>query len=866
MSAPPRESAVWKTPLYEQFWRLKDAAPGCLLFFRLGDFYELFGEDALIAAPLLEVQLTSRDKGAAEPIPMCGVPAHAIESYAEKLLSRGRKVALSEQLTNPAESKSKLVERGLVRILTPGLPVDFGRLAAREPHWFVVVGRADAKNHLTVLAFDFLAGALFEGTIGSNDELTDLLDRLHAKEILLPTDWCDRAAFATQWPVFAEGSRWRAAVTPWTGDDANENLRKYLLYTQRCDPTKLTSLLPDPRDLGELMGRGSPERARVPGNVFEHWAVFPELFDLLDAAGSAVGSRRLRSILASPLRSADRLRRRQAAFALMKSRAPEVLEASRDVYDFERLLGRFRVGVAAPRELVRFVLSFRAAQRALSLAPVDEPAWRTLVGDEGLADASLVRARLAPLESRLEAAINVEVDATRQTELVELIRAGFDAEFDRLRDLQLNGESWLAQFEESLRASTNIPSLKVRYNRVFGHYIEVTKANLDKVPATFERKQTTVGGERFTNSELRAKEAEILTAGARAEAKAREILESLQKNILASESDLRAFVDHFAWADAIAGASRGIFKQTRWGTWATPALLDGPFRFWLKEARHPIIESLAGNFVPNSLGLGRDREARILVLTGPNMAGKSTLMRQTGLCLLLAQCGFDVPAESLELAPASGFYSRMGATDRILAGESTFMVEMRETAQLLRAADKDSLILLDEIGRGTSTQDGLSIAQAVLEHLHDTTGALCLFATHYHELSRVALGLPKAANGSMALREWKGELVFLRTLEMKPAESSHGIFVAKMAGLPKDLVTRAQKLFNDHDLPQLDLGLFGAANAEPSTDAAPVKQLIVEVTKPSIVEDELAQLDLNDLSPKAAWEKLEALQQKLQPN
>jgi DNA mismatch repair protein MutS len=879
---PPRTDAIWKTPLFEQYWRVRDGVPGCLLFFRMGDFYELFGEDAVVAAPILEVQLTARSKDAPVPVPMCGVPAHAVDSYAEKLLARGLKIALCEQLQDPAEAKAagaKLVERGVIRILTPGLPVDPSRLELKEPHWFVSLAPEAGGRAFELRVLDFLGGQLFQGKVASSEELEDLFLRLQPREILVPASLARDAARLKRWPVLADGSPWHGRFSPWSGEDAGRNLEDYLLYTQRCSKERLRELLPEPRDLAAVSGRGAAGLARMPSSVLEQWAVFPNLFELLDSCGSAVGSRRLRQLLASPLTGADRIRLRQKAFALLSEPSGEdFLKAAGEVYDFERLLGRFRIGAAAPKELLRFVVSTEAVAQAFRAAPVQDATIRAWMEAEGLSPWKDVDQRLKPLRERLISALETNVDAAQAGELAALIRKGYDPNFDLLRDGFSAAEKWLADFEERLRAETQIPSLKIRSNRVFGYYIEVTKTHLSKVPASFERKQTTVGGERFTCRELRERESEILQAGVRAEARAREILESVQSDILKHERDFRLWIEHFSWLDAFTGCVRSVRKQGRFGPWRAPAILDGRFRFRISEARHPVIEALSGAFVPNSVELGFDAEGgqkRLLLLTGPNMAGKSTLMRQTGLCLLLAQCGLPVPASAMECAPASGFYSRMGASDRILAGESTFMVEMKETAALLREADADSFVLVDEIGRGTSTQDGLAIARAVLEHVHDKLRSLTIFATHYHELSAVAAGLPAAVNGSMGIREWEGELVFLRTLVFEPAESSYGIYVARMAGLPESVVEQAGRLFADavtaetaesaavrrKKLSKASAGQVGLFDfAPPKADPSPAPEL-----KPEEIEAlvRLRALDPNELSPKAAWLVLEELASRL---
>jgi DNA mismatch repair protein MutS len=861
LTSPPRESAVWKTPLYEQFWRLKDQAPGCLLFFRLGDFYELFGQDAVVAAPLMEVQLTSRDKSSAEPIPMCGVPAHAVDNYAEKLLSQGHKVALAEQISEVVQGKTKIVDRKIIRILTAGLPVDDAKLEARSAHWLVTVGveSSHGSRGLQVCAYDFLGGALFEGVVANNIAWAELLDRLAPHEILAPVEWLDDI---NKIPL-----RFRTRVTPWPQASARSSLEDYILYTQRCERSKLKDLLPEAKDLSKLLGVGTGPWARAPLNVLEHWSLAPELMDLLDGTGSAVGARRLRNMLSSPLRSVSRIQNRQHLIRTLRPVSDAVLEKSRDVYDLERILGRFRVGVAQPRELLRLRASLAASLEAFAVAPSESEAWTQFTKEEGLPPLSSVSSRVRDLLGLLESALLNDV--LPSAELSQFVRPGFDAEFDRLANISANMQSWLESYESRLRDETGIGSLKVRSNRVFGYYIEVTKAHLSKVPSHFERKQTTVGGERFTAAELRERETEILTAAVRTERRASEILESLKNHILECESQLRTWIDHFAWLDAWCGLIVRVRRESRFGPWVEARVQEGPFYFSIQEGRHPLVETLTGAFVPNSLDLGRPGNPRLLVLTGPNMAGKSTLMRQAGIALWLAQCGVPVPAQSMEFAPCSGFYSRMGARDRILAGESTFMVEMKELATIFREADESSFVLLDEIGRGTSTQDGLAIAMASLEHLHNEVRAVGVFATHYHELSQSAERLPHAMNGSMGIREWEGDLVFLRTLESKPAESSYGIFVAKLAGLPETLLQTAESKFLELRSAELQSGAHQSRRRKTLVDT---QQLTLPLT-PTKVESspenkipllkDLKALDLDAVSPREAWIFLDRLKSEI---
>ena len=858
ISVPPRESPVWKTPLYEQYWSIKDGVPGAFLFFRLGDFYELFGQDAVEAAPLLEVQLTSRNKDAETPVPMCGVPVHAIENYAERLLAHGKKIALCEQLSEPGVGTKKIVERGVVRILTPGLPVDDSRLEAKSSHWMMIVGLG-AGEKADVLLYDFLAGQLLEGEVSDLSQIEDLLSRHDPKEVLVPMDLLSgknsRRKKAT-W--LDESGRWYSRLTPWAGQRAREILEGYLLYTQRCSAEKLASFLPEAKALLPSQSSGSKTWAELPVQVSEQWNLVPDLFELLDGCGSAVGSRRLRTLIENPLADSVRIQTRQKVLSGLDG-SSEILALSREVYDFERLLGRFRVGAAAPKELLRFLHSLVHVERVLTHDKLNRNAWAALVSSEGLKPWTHLLEHLRALKESLVSALETTVDVQRLSSLTELIRVGFDADFDRLRSLKEDSQKWLADYEERLKQETSIPSLKVRYNRVFGYYIEVTKTHLAKTPAHFERKQTTVSGERFTTAELRERESEILSADLKAESKAKDILEQLARGILAQDGELKHLIEGFSWVDALLGLSERVRKLERFGPWIFPEVQTGDFHFSIQDLRHPIIEAQSVNFVPNSIELGSGSQ-RIMVLTGPNMAGKSTLMRSTGLALVMAQSGFPVPASRMTLSPAHGFFSRMGAQDKILQGESTFMVEMKETSRLLRDANRQSFVLVDEIGRGTSTQDGLAIARAVLEDLHDRVGALVIFATHYHELSDVAAKLPQAVNASMSIQEWNGDLVFLRQLELKPAASSYGIFVAKMAGLPRDLVRKAERYYEafrvDGPRPDSQLSMF---------DSAPVVASISlpSVPTPSKVEEELSAVDLDDLTPRQAWLLIEQLKSKL---
>lgn len=873
-SSPARNSTAWQTPLYEQFWGLKDQAPEALLFFRLGDFYELFGDDALIAAPLLEIQLTARNKNHEDRIPMCGVPVSALETYAEKILGAGHKIAIADQVEEPSKGK-KLVKRDIVRILTPGLPIDFEKLDAKDSNWLVALARKPRTQSMEVSVFDLLSSRLHEGIVDGPDSLQNLLQLVRPREVLLESSLIADAKAVEQWGFdesIIEGksqSLPTAHWTPWGGADAHQNLVEYLCFTQRKTAEQLGSLLPDARGLTELNGLKNPTYAHLPQSVLEQWAVLPELFDLLDGCGSAVGSRQLKKLLSTPLVDPSRIHRRQL-FLQDGFDFRSFLAHSKGVYDLERLLGRFRLNVATPLELLRFKRSLNESLNALGTIGGQNKNWSLFLQDEGLESFSESQALVSRLSQKVNEAIVDEIEIKKGISAVDLIRPGYDKEIDRLHSLRDEGALWLHNYQEKLRDETGIPSLKVRNNKVFGYYVEVTKTHLAKVPEYFDRKQTTANGERFTTEELRNRERDILSSASALHARSHEIFESLVASINEIDEALKIFLETFAWSDCFAGVLKSVHKLRALGEWTWPEFVEkgesGEVAFLkIEDGRHPVLEAMYRDFVPNSIELS-SMTKRCMLLTGPNMAGKSTLMRQTGLCLLLGQCGLPVSASRMKATPCSGFYSRMGASDRILAGESTFMVEMKETAHILREANERSFVLIDEIGRGTSTTDGLSIARAVLEYVVRHVQALCVFATHYHELSDDAARLDSAFNASMGIKEWKGSLVFLRKLLYEPAQSSYGLHVAQWAGLPSSVLKMAkielarltqiekQQKYASEDENQMNLFQGSVPEEENSVpESDPSAQEKAELLK------SIEEIDLDALSPREAWQSLDGL-------
>jgi DNA mismatch repair protein MutS len=855
VKVPHRSASSWQTPLYQQYWKLKDEVPQTLLFFRLGDFFELFGEDAVQAAPLLEVQLTSRDRSE-EGIPMCGIPFHAWESYAEKVLSRGLKIAIADQVEEASATK-KLVERKITRILTPGLPIDPHRIEAKEHHYLCsispVARNLNKSSGLELCFLDFLGRRVFSGEIKGVAALAELLRTTRPREIIYSSD----LNLLSEEYVYLE-KEFSQKISVWKSGSALSLLSDYLAYTQRWSLKQVEDFLPSQEPLSQFLG--SSFEAKISTQVLEQWDVLPHLGGFLDSCGSAAGTRELKRLLAHPLAHSGHIQARQEFVKELP--VGEILSLTKNIYDLERLVGRISIRAAKPVELLRVRDSLKVLRE---LDSIFSRPWsqklKKLSELEGLSFWEDCREVILDLEKKFSATL---CDApTPAPDCRDLICEGVDARFDELKNLYKNLEQWLQSFEEKLKKETNISNLKVRFNRVNGFYIEVSKSHLSKIPSHFERRQTLVNAERFTHPELKQREEEILGAEDKLERKAKEIIESLSDELRGRSLSLLKALRLVAYVDAFAGAERSIQKYVAHGPWTWPTVSEGRFYFSIEEGRHPLIEAREKSFVSNSVTLGVSKK-RLLLLTGPNMAGKSTLMRQSGMILLLAQVGLRVPAEKVEMSPARGFFSRMGASDRILMGESTFMVEMREMAGILRDADEDSFVLIDEIGRGTSTRDGLALAKSFLEFFANERPSLTLFATHYHELAPFSQSFESVVNGSMSIREWKGDLVFLRKLVYEAASSSYGLHVAKLAGISSKLLNRAKSFYDSKSenssenstqlLSLFDQPVVAKANKDEVLHGEVEK---IRKEKQDVWSHKIATLDTDSLSPREAWKLLD---------
>ncbi|MCL7743662.1 DNA mismatch repair protein MutS [Guyparkeria hydrothermalis] len=853
------------TPMMQQFLRIKQEYPDVLLFYRMGDFYELFFEDARHAARLLDLTLTQRGTSAGEPIPMAGVPVHAYESYLARLLKAGESVAICEQVGD-VQAKGPM-KREVVKVVTPGTVTDEALLEQRQAHRLVAVHRQRkrGRERLGLAHLDLSSGRFAIMAPAGPDELATELARVDPRELLLAeglnletlTDslFADRGLSRQRpvWHFAADTAVEQLCAQFGTRDlagfgvhaDNREALDaalgaagalwQYVNDTQKTRIGHINGLSVEQTNDALLLD----VHTRRHLELFEDSQGRPEgaLIGLLDRTATGMGARRLREWLARPLREHGRLAARHQAITELRERdlpAP-LFEALRQVNDIERITTRIVLGTARPRDLAALRDSLhQLPELTATLSACQQPLLTGLV--ENLADLPEVR-------ELLDAAIAEKPSVWLRDGGV--IASGFDEELDRLRGLSERADTTLTAMEEDARRQSGIENLKLAYNRVHGYYFEVPRSQSARMPETFTRRQTLKSVERYTNETLKTFEQEVLTARDKALARERECFNDLLHRLTTCQAELRRRADALADLDTLAALSDVAERQQ----WTAP-------RFWdevgieIVQGRHPVVEANSDAvFVPNDAGLGPDR--RMLLITGPNMGGKSTYMRQTALIVLLAHAGAHVPAQSATIGPIDRIFTRIGASDDLASGRSTFMVEMTETAEILHHATDRSLVLIDEIGRGTSTFDGLALAWAVAEHLLNKNRAMTLFATHYFELTTLAEQFETLVNVHLEAITHQGELVFLHGVKDGPANQSYGIDVAKLAGLPRPTIRRARGLlekleWQSHagtEAPQLDL--FAAE---------PVAETVEPEPDPLL--EALDELDPDGLTPKAALDLL----------
>jgi DNA mismatch repair protein MutS len=812
------------TPVMQQHAAAKRAYPDAIVFFRLGDFYEMFGEDAVLAARLLDLTLTSRNRGKPDEIPMCGVPHHAAQAYLAKLLELGHKVALCEQMADPSKVKG-IVPRDVVRVMTPGLITDREQLDASTNNFLAALELGGGTSGLALL--DLSTGELAAAEIAGEPELIAEVGRARAREVLIgcpgdaPPDPATLSALRTLGVgvLRDDAAISEAEANTALGELSGEAERlaplariavaRVLRFARACSPG---AVLPVRR-----IARWDPSSTLILDPTAQAHLELVEspagrgatLLSVIDATVTPPGTRLLRRRLLAPLANVERIRRRldQVELFVQNPRLREELRKTLgSVGDLERLAMRAALGEASPRELGALRDGLGAAKRSVAvLEAVNDTASRETLG-LGAAPVDT----LEELASELERAL-VE-RPPQQPKDGAIFREGYASDLDELAGLAKSGAERMVELEVRLKQDTAIPTLKLRYTRVFGWYIEVTRSHAARVPAHFRRKQTVASGERYTTPELDDLADRILHAEDRHRERELELLKALVARAGSESERIRTLAARLARWD-VSSALADIAHQN---DYARPNV-DASSELVIRDGRHPVVERLAarGRFVPNDVSLALDAE-RLWLVTGPNMAGKSTLLRQLALAVVLAQMGSYVPAKSARIGLVDRVLSRVGASDNLARGESTFMVEMRETAEILRSATRRSLVILDEIGRGTSTFDGLAIAWAVAEYLDEAIGCRALFATHYHELTALADGSRHVANWSVSARELDGDVVFLHRLLRGAASRSYGVAVAKLAGLPESVLARARAI-----LTTLEEGKTTNARpskAEPASD------------------------------------------------
>jgi DNA mismatch repair protein MutS len=822
MSASPDTSL--HTPMMQQYLRLKAEHPDILLFYRMGDFYELFYDDARKAARLLDITLTQRGQSAGEPIPMAGVPYHSVDQYLAKLVKLGESVAICEQIGDPAASKGP-VERKVVRIVTPGTVTDEALLEERRDNWLAALcARAD---HFGLALLDVGSGRFAAMELRGAEALLGELQRLNPAELLISEDAAPPPAVLLRsgvrkqppWSFDLDTARRlltrQFATRDLTGFGADELtlglqaagcLLQYAHDTQRGAVPHLRALRVERREDSVILDATTRRNLELDTNLAggaEH-----TLAAVLDTTVTAMGGRMLRRWMHRPLRDRAALLARQASLAaLLDGRNHEPPRATlRGVGDVERILARIALKSARPRDLaqLRHALGLLPALRE-QLAPFDA-------------------ARIAELRARID--VPPDLHALLRRALVEtppmlirdggVIAAGHDAELDELRALKDNADRFLVDLETRERARSGIEKLKVAYNKVHGFYIEVTRANSEKVPDDYIRRQTLKGAERYITPELKAFEDKFLSASERALAREKALYDGLLEQLIATLTPLQDMAAAAAELDALAA----LAERADTLNWCRPELSERP-GMHIEGGRHPVVEQVIdAPFIPNDADLHDAR--RMLIITGPNMGGKSTYMRQTALIVLLACVGSYVPARRASIGPIDRIFTRIGASDDLASGRSTFMVEMTETANILHNATPHSLVLMDEIGRGTSTFDGLSLAWACAEHLAREVRAYTLFATHYFELTTLPETINACANVHLDAVEHGEHIVFMYAVKDGPASQSYGLQVAALAGVPRAVIERARhklvELENNavhaHE-PARQLGLFDAAPPHP---------------------------------------------------
>ncbi|MBU1125030.1 MAG: DNA mismatch repair protein MutS, partial [Candidatus Omnitrophica bacterium] len=843
------------TPMLRQLHEVKAEYPDCILFFRLGDFYEMFGEDAQKASGILDVVLTSRNAGKSGRIPMCGIPFHAAENYITKLIKAGLKVAICEQVEDPALAKG-LVKRSVIRVITSGTYIDessfesryLASLCVRDTRWGIAFT-------------DTSSGVIQTNEYLSHAEVTALLSRLPVYECVFPLEEEDRIKKLFKNSLLRSNTIALSAFQGWSfnTDIARKSLQEHFQIhnLKGFGIDQLPASISASGGLLEYLKQMHKQPLRHLHKISlyadqDYVFISPPacyglglegLLETIDQTLTNLGKRKLRDWLYRPLKSKEKILQRQHAVTLLKGNNPvrqELQKLMRNIPDIEKSISRISCANTSAKDLL-----------ALRTTLLKQPEIRSAIAPLTKESKLLALEDIPNLRTLLETAINQDIPLAHAEG--RIIRRGYHTELDELRTIQDDGKGWLKKLQEQESKRTGISSLKVGFNQVFGYYIEVSKANLNHVPQDYIRKQTLANAERYITPQLKEFEEKILTAEEKILAIERALIEKISQEILDYSEPLHGFCEELSTLDALYSLS--ILSETP--GYHAPTVSDD-IRIDIQGGRHPVVEkAITEPFIPNDTLLDA-QGAHLVILTGPNMAGKSTYIRQTALLVIMAQMGSYLPAVSASIGIVDKIFTRIGAHDEITKGQSTFMVEMSEAAGILHNLTERSLVILDEIGRGTSTFDGLSLAWAISEHLARTK-ARTLFATHFHELTALAEEFPGVKNYNVAVKEWNNEIIFLHKIVEGGTDDSYGIYVAKLAGIPKEVLTRAQAILNRLELhsdlrekirnrlpAENQLSLFSSGNSGALQE----------------LQDQLLKIDLNNLTPLEALHTLQELKQK----
>ncbi|WP_319371218.1 DNA mismatch repair protein MutS [uncultured Ilyobacter sp.] len=865
-----------ETPLMKQYKEIKEENRDSILFFRLGDFYEMFFDDAVIASKELGITLTSRNKEKGQDVPLAGIPYHSSASYIAKLVRKGYKVAVCEQVEDPKTAKG-IVKREVVKIITPGTVIDTDYLDDKSNNYLLCVY---IKGDRAGIAYvDITTGEFRSTEIEGEDIISKALNEIHKispKEIIVEEKTYED--FSSKFKNYAEISEMTMQSVPFVKNSelvlkdyfkvislesyglkgkreavaAGAMVLEYVLELQKYNELPINKISYDNSEDHMELNLTTQRNLELIQNQREK-SNLGTLLWVLDTCKTSMGTRMLKNFIKNPLLKVETIEKRQEDIGYFIDEVlirEEIREILKNIYDIERLIGKVIMGTENGRDLIALKKSIRGSLEIIKI-----------LGNRQLFETDLEK--LVGIYNLIERSINEE--APFSVREGGMIKSGYNLELDELHDLSKSGKNYILEIETKERERTGIKNLKVKYNKVFGYFIEVTRANSSLVPEDYIRKQTLTNAERYITPELKDYESKVLNAKEKIEALEYQLFKEISSGVKEENRDFQELAQNLAYLDVVTSLSDVAIKNN----YVKPKVFEG-FSLNIKGGRHPIVEKLvgAGEFIKNDILL--DEKKSIIILTGPNMAGKSTYMKQLALIILMAQTGSYVPADYAEVGIVDKIFTRVGASDDLVSGQSTFMVEMSEVANIVNSATEKSFVILDEVGRGTSTFDGISIASSITEYIHDKIGSKTIFATHYHELTELEGKLKRAANYRIEVKETESDVVFLREIVKGGADKSYGIEVARLAGLPKEILNKAKATLKSLETKRAliekkmkgeQLSLFGGVIESKENSVEEEKRVLTPEEEKAI--GIICDTDLNALTPLDALVKLSELKKML---